>query len=66
MNLSSKVKMRKHLYPLPFKMHVSEYLNNYNSRRFDEIMVTQENKLLHSLISYIYEPTPFARYLIIV
>ncbi len=33
------------IYPLPFKMHVSEWLSNFNSRRCDEIMVVQENIL---------------------
>ena len=42
------------LYPLSINIHVSECLSNFNSRRCDEIMVTQENMHLHSLISYIH------------
>jgi len=42
------------IYPLPTKMHVSECLSHFNSRRCDERMVIQENMLLHSLISYIH------------
>ncbi len=41
------------LYPVSFKMHVSECLSDFNSKHCDEIMVVQENVPLHSLISYI-------------
>ncbi|MCP4987006.1 MAG: hypothetical protein GY928_13440 [Colwellia sp.] len=31
------------IYLLPFKMHVSERLSDFNSRHCDEIMVVQDN-----------------------
>ena len=33
------------MYPLPIKMQISECLIHFNSRRCDETMVIQENKL---------------------
>ncbi len=36
------------IYPLPFKMHVSERFSDFNSRHCDEIMIVQESVLLHS------------------